>query len=102
MNIEQAVLEKLRQLPIDKQQEVLRCQRKSGFRRRQAPILYAQGCLHKVWALDMKNKGAVVLFEAESQNHLQKIIDRFPLVKVDYVDYETFPFAQYPAFANKS
>ncbi|MEH2399001.1 hypothetical protein [Nostoc sp.] len=73
MNIEQAVLEKLRQLPIDEQQEVLRCQRKSGFRRGQAQDFYAQGCLRQEWALDTKNKGAVVLFEAKSQNHLQRI-----------------------------
>ena len=68
----------------------------------QAQDFYAKGCLRQVWALDTKNKGAVVLFEAESQNHLQKIIDRFPLVKVDYVDYQIFPLAPDSAFAKKS
>lgn len=68
----------------------------------QAQVLYAEGGLRQVWALDTKNRGAAVLFEAESPEHLQKMIDSFPLIKIDYADYQVLPLAPYPAFAKKS
>lgn len=68
----------------------------------QAQVLYAEGGLRQVWALDTKSKGAAVLFEAGSSTHLQEMIDSFPLIKVDYADYQVFPLAPYPAFGRKS
>ena len=68
----------------------------------QAQDLYMEGGLRQVWALDTKTKGAAVLFEAESPKDLQKMIDSFPLIKVDYADYQIWPLAPYPVFAKKS
>lgn len=65
----------------------------------QAQVLYAEGGLRQVWALNTKQKGAAVLFEAASTDHLQQMIDSFPLIKVDYADYQILPLAPYPAFA---
>lgn len=68
----------------------------------QAQVLYAEGCLRQVWALDTKTRGAAVIFESESPEHLQKAINSFPLIQVDYADYQILPLAPYPAFAKKS
>lgn len=68
----------------------------------QAQVLYAEGGLRQVWALDTKEKGAAVLFEATSPDHLQRMIDSFPLIEVDYADYQVLPLAPYPAFAKTS
>lgn len=67
----------------------------------QAQVLYTEGALRQVWALDTKTKGAACIFEAGSRNDLQEMIDSFPLIKVDYVDYQIFPLAPYPGFAKK-
>lgn len=68
----------------------------------QAQVLYMEGGLRQVWALDTKTKGAACLFEAASPTDLQKMIDSFPLIKVDYADYQIWPLAPYPAFAKPS
>ena len=68
----------------------------------QAQVLYAEGGLRHVWALDRKQRGAAVLFEANSTDHLQQMIDSFPLIQVDYADYQILPLAPYPAFARIS
>ncbi len=68
----------------------------------QAQVLYAEGGLRQVWALDTMEKGAAVLFEATSPDHLQQMIDSFPLIEVDYADYQALPLAPYPAFAKTS
>lgn len=68
----------------------------------QAQVLYGEGGLRQVWALDTKEKGAAVLFEATSLDHLQQMIDSFPLIEVDYADYHILPLAPYPAFAKTS
>ena len=65
---------------------------------RQAQVLYKQGGARQLWALDTKDRGAAVLFEADSPDHLQGMIDTFPLVQVDYCEYQTYPLAPYPAF----
>ena len=65
----------------------------------QAQLLYAEGGLRQLWALNTERKGAAVLFEAASADHLQHMIDSFPLIKVDYADYQILPLAPYPAFA---
>ncbi len=68
----------------------------------QAKVLYGEGGLRQVWALDIKSKGAAVLFEAASTKDLQKMIDSFPLIKVAYADYQIWPLTPYPAFAKTS
>lgn len=73
-----------------------------GEEEEQAQVLYGEGSLRQVWALDMKNKGAAVLFKAESPHHLQGMIESFPLIQVDYADYQTWTLAPYPAFAKRS
>ena len=68
----------------------------------QAQVLYGQGGLRQVWALNIKSKGAAVLFEAASNDELKTMIDSFPLIKLDYADYQIWPLAPYPAFLKKT
>lgn len=68
----------------------------------QARALYASGGLRQVRALDTKSRGGIVLFEADSLQHLQGMIDSFPLIQVDYADYQILPLAPYPAFGTAS
>ncbi len=67
-----------------------------------AKDLYMEGLLRQSWVLGTRDRGAGVLFEAESPKHLQEIIDSFPLIKADYSDTQIFPLAPDPAFAEKS
>lgn len=64
--------------------------------------LYAQGTLRQSWVLGSKDNGAAVLCEVESAEHLQDLIDSFPLVKADISDIQVVPLAPDPAFANQS
>ncbi len=64
----------------------------------QVKVLYGQGGVRQVWALNTKAKGAALLFEVASAKELQSMIDSLPLVKVDYADYQIWPLAQYPGF----
>ena len=68
----------------------------------QAQILYAKVGICQIWALDRKQKGTAVPFGAASINHLQRMINSFPLIKVNYADYQILPLAPYPAFARIS
>lgn len=68
---------------------------------KQAQVLYGEGGLRQVWALDVKTRGAAVLFEAKSPEELQRMIDTFPLIKADYADYQIWPLAPYPGFVKK-
>lgn len=52
--------------------------------------------------MTLDNNAAAAVFEAESPAHLQEMIDSFPLIKVDYVDYQILPLAPYPTFTKKS
>lgn len=67
----------------------------------QGQALYAQGALRQSWELDMKPHGAVCLFEAESREHLQPMIDSFPHVKNGYADYQVWPLKPDPAYTQK-
>ena len=67
-----------------------------------AKELYAEGSLRQSWVLGKRDKGAACLFEADSPQHLQAIIDSFPLIQVSYSDYEIFPLAPDPVFARPS
>lgn len=67
-----------------------------------AKELYAQGIMRQSWVLGKRDKGAACIFEAESPEHLQEILESFPLIKASYSDYEIFPLAPDPAFAKKS
>jgi len=64
----------------------------------QTRVLYGDGSLRQVWALAPKGRGGVVLFEADSPEHLEQIIHTFPLIKVDYADYQVWELAPYAAF----
>jgi muconolactone delta-isomerase len=64
----------------------------------QVRTLYSEGGLRQVWALPPKGRGGVVLFEAASAEHLEQIIQTFPLIKADYADYQVWGLAPYPAF----
>lgn len=68
----------------------------------QAQSLYANGGLLQMWALDTEDQGAAVLFEAESSGKLQEMIDSFPFVQADYVDYTIFPLVPYPEFGKQA
>lgn len=65
---------------------------------RRAKELYKEGGARQLWALDTKDKGAAVLFEALSPEHLQEMINSFPLIQKDYAGYNIHPLAPYPAF----
>lgn len=68
----------------------------------QGQVLYAQGVLRQSWELDSKQRGAVCIFEADSPEHLQGMIDSFPNVPIGYVDYQAFPLKPDPAYTQKS
>lgn len=61
--------------------------------------LYAEGTVRQVWALARQDRGGVVLFEANSAEHLQGLIDEVPFVQLDYNDYQILPLDPYPGFA---
>ncbi len=67
----------------------------------QVRVLYAGGGLRQVWALDTQTRGGVVLFEAESPEHLRTMIDSFPLIKHHYAQPQIFPLAPHAAFQPK-
>lgn len=69
----------------------------------QGQVLYAQGLLRQSWELDLeqldsKQHGAACIFEADSTRHLQGMIDSFPNVQTNYVDYQVFPLKPDPAY----
>ena len=73
----------------------------------QTRVLYAGGGLRQVWAhvdgqapegQTPKILGAVCLFEAESPNHLQKMIHSFPLVQKDYAEFQIMALQPHAAF----
>lgn len=68
---------------------------------RHGQTLYAQGLLRQSWELDMKPHGAACFFEADSPKHRQEMIDSFPNVKTDYVDFQIFPLKPDPAYTQK-
>ncbi len=63
--------------------------------------LYAEGKLRQSWELDMKPHGAACLFEAESPEQLRQMVEGFPNVKIDYVDFQIFPLEPDPAYTQK-
>ena len=65
----------------------------------QAKALYKTGAVRQIWALKLQGKGAVGLFEAASEEELQAIVARFPMVRKDYADHEVFPLGPFEAFA---
>ncbi len=70
--------------------------------RHQAKVLYNQGSIRQLWALSGGEEGAVVLFEAESREHLQPVIDTFPFVELEYCQYVVRQLAPYPFFSDLS
>ena len=62
-------------------------------------VLYAEGAVRQVWALDRAEHGGAALLEADSVDHARDLLATVPLVKIDYNDYELFPLAPYPGFA---
>ncbi len=52
----------------------------------QVRVLYASGGLRQVWAKVPRTHGGVILFEADSSESLQQMIDSFPLVKANYAE----------------
>ncbi len=64
----------------------------------QGQVLYAQGDIRQSWAIDAKPEGAVCIFEAQSLEHLQGMIDSLPFVKSDYVDHRVIPLKADPAY----
>lgn len=67
-----------------------------------AQVLYKEEGLRQVWALDTESKGAVVLFEAESPEHLHTMLGAFPLVKAEDADCQILPLASYPTLTKSS
>ena len=58
---------------------------------------YGAGHLRNIWLI-AGHKGAAALFEAESQEAVQKLIDDLPMVKKEYVKHEIFPLEPYVGF----
>ena len=65
----------------------------------QAKALYKKEVIRQIWSLKRKGKGAVGIFEVESEDELQKVIGSFPMVQKSYVDHEIFPLGAFGAFA---
>lgn len=68
----------------------------------QARELYASGALRQAWALDSPPRGAVTLWEVESLEKLQSLVASFPLVQVDYAQFEIIPLGPHAAFSPHS
>lgn len=66
--------------------------------RAQARALYALGGARQVWAQVPRSDGAVVLFEADSPDHLQQMIDSFPLLQVGYATPRVIALQPHAAF----
>jgi len=64
----------------------------------QVRVLYAGGGLRQVWAQVPRTHGGVVLFEANSSDHLQEMIHSFPLVKAKYAEFQIVPLQQHASF----
>ncbi len=64
----------------------------------QVRALYASGGLRQVWAQVPRTHGGVILFEANSSDSLQEMINSFPLVKANYADPQIVPLQQHAAF----
>ena len=69
----------------------------------QGQVLYKEGLLRQSWELDLeqmgsKGHGAVCVFEADSLEDLQGMVDSFPNVKTDSVDFQIFPMKPDPAY----
>ncbi len=64
----------------------------------QVRVLYANGGLRQVWAQVPRTHGGVVLFEADSSEQLQNMIDSFPLIKANYADAQIVPLQQHASF----
>ena len=64
----------------------------------QVRVLYGGGVLRQVWAQVPRTRGGVVLFEAESSNHLQEMVNTFPLINANYADPQIVPLQQHAAF----
>ncbi len=64
----------------------------------QVRVLYAGGGLRQVWAQVPRTKGGVVLFEADSPEHLKEMIHSFPLIKANYAEAQIVPLQQHAAF----
>ncbi len=65
----------------------------------QAKALYKQGVIRQAWGLERKGKGAVAVFEVESEEKMKEAINSFPMVKKNYVDYEIFKLGPFGGFA---
>ena len=68
--------------------------------RAQVRVLYEGGGARQVWALMEADKvlGGTILFEARSADHLQEMIDSFPLMKAGYAEAEILQLAPHAAF----
>lgn len=66
--------------------------------RARARALYAEGTARQVWAQVPRAGGAVVLFEVESREHLQRSIDSFPLIEAGYAVPRIMPLQPHAAF----
>lgn len=66
--------------------------------RAQTRVLYAEGGLRQVWAHVPRERGAVVLFEADSPAELRRMIDIFPLIQAGYAVPEIIPLQPHAAF----
>ena len=65
----------------------------------QAKALYKLGVVRQLWTLTTNRKGAAAIFEASSEEELQKAVKNFPMVQKAYVDCQTFPLGPFGAFA---
>ena len=68
----------------------------------QTRVLYSQGGVRQVWALQPKGSGAAVLFEADDERQLEDLIGTFPLIQREYANFEVLQLAPHPAFAEQS
>lgn len=63
-----------------------------------AQSLYKCDVARQLWAIKTDRKGAIGLFEAASEGELQEVINSFPMVQKDYVEYQVFPVGAFAGF----
>jgi muconolactone delta-isomerase len=64
----------------------------------QARTLYAEGGLRQIWRrVDMP--GACILWEAESEDQVRKMLDSLPLMQAGMLEVSIIPLKPYSGFA---
>lgn len=60
--------------------------------------MYEEGAMRQIWTLDIPERGGAALVEAASTEEAEQLMQRVPLVALDYNNYELYPLMPYRGF----